>query len=162
MVQGDGEHERPRLRIAEVLRSLNRIGGSSAARLRIVAGPLGPGLEIPAGGPQVDAHDSERALDPGRVQRIGNRDLAELHVAVRLETRFLDARERARRVALPVPVLPDRDGHPRSRTDNRPVEPADLSEDLRIPGRRRTVAEPHMPVVYTRPMAPLCTLPILR
>src|SRR2546428_13246786 len=140
MVQGDGEHERPRLRIAEVLRSLNRIGGSSAARLRIVAGPLGPGLEIPAGGPQVDAPDSERALDPGRVQRIGNRDLAELHVAVRLETRFLDARERARRFALPASVLPDRDGHSRSRTVNPSVEPATLSEDLSIRLRCRPFA----------------------
>src|SRR5712691_2553970 len=118
MVQGDGEHERPRLRIAEVFRSLNRIGGSAAARLRIVPGPLGPGLEIPAGDPQVDAPDPQRALDPLRVQRIRNRDLAELHVAVRLETRLLDARERACRLVVPVPGLTDRDGHPRPRTDN--------------------------------------------
>src|SRR2546425_7660660 len=140
MVEGDGEHERPRLRIAEVFRSLNRIGGSSAARLRIVAGPLGPCLEIPAGDPQVNAPHPERALHPGRVQRVGSRDLAELHVAVRLETRLFDGRERTWRVALPVPVLTDRDGHPRPRTDNRPVEPAALSEDLRIAGACRPVA----------------------
>src|SRR5438045_5416528 len=134
MVQGDGEHERPRLRIAEIFRSLNWIGGSSAARLWVVASPLRPRIEISAGDSHVDTAEPERALNPGCVQRIGNRELAEFHVPVLLETGLLDSRERAGRVALAIPILTDRNGFSRARSDHRAVEPAALAEDLRVAG----------------------------
>src|SRR5881396_1093242 len=72
-VQGDGEHERAALGIAEVLGPLNRVRRSAAARLGVEARPLGPSVQVPAGDPDVDAPQPERALHPGRIQRVGDR-----------------------------------------------------------------------------------------
>src|SRR6267378_6373269 len=162
MVQGNGEHERPRLRIAEIFRSLNRIGGSAAARLRIVAGPLRPGPQVPAGETHVDAQKPERSLNPGRVERVADRDLAQLDVAVLLDACLFHARERARRVALPIPVLTDRDGRPRAGAHDRAVEPAALSEHLRVAGACRAVAGRPLVGVLVRPVAPQGTLDVVR
>src|SRR5947207_5240796 len=77
-VQGDGEHERAALGIAEILRPLNRVRGPAAARLGIEARPLAPGAQVPAGNPDVDAPAAERALHPRHVPPQGRRALAPL------------------------------------------------------------------------------------
>ena len=83
-----------------------------------------------------------------------------------LETRLLNRRERAGRVALPVPVLTDRDGFARPGTDNGPVEPAALSEHLGVAGARLHSARDDTvgPVlcILVRPVAPQGTLHVVR
>src|SRR5438132_11321003 len=159
-VQGDGEHERAALGIAEILGPLNCVGGPAAARLGVEARPLGPGVQVSAGHPGVDAPEAERALHPRRVQRVGDRYLAQLDVAIVVETRLVVVRERARGEVSVVPVLADRNRQSGPRTGDRPVVPPTGAErphaqwviGVRHAPRRR--ADGPMLGVLVRPVAP--------
>src|SRR5436309_5756484 len=127
-VQGDGEHERAALGVAEILRPLNRVRGPAAARLGVEARPFGPGVQVSARHPDVDAAEAEGALHPRRVQRVRERDLAQLDVAVVVEARLVVAGERAGSQVAIVPVLADRNRHSGPRAGDRPVVPATFAE----------------------------------
>src|SRR5581483_8195590 len=77
---------------------------------RIETRVLGPGPEIPAGDPHVHAREAHQARHPRLIERVGERDFAQLHEARVLETRLVDARERTGgEAARAIPVLADRD-----------------------------------------------------
>src|SRR6267143_1669106 len=158
-VQGDGEHERAALGVAEILRPLNGIGRPPTARLGIEAGELGPGVQVPAGHPDVDAPEAERALHPRRVQRVGHRYLAQLDVTVLVEARLVVARERAGGEVAVVPVLTDRDRLSSPRPGDRSLIPPALAEHLVVPraGRCRRAGRTDFRV-FVRAVAPQRTL----
>src|SRR5207302_1054929 len=109
-------------------------------RLRVVAGVAGPGVQVAARHAQVDAREAERALYPGRVERVGQRDLPELHKAGVLDTRLIDPEERAAdHVA--IPVLADRRRDAGPGPDDGTVVPAALAEDLRVAGAAGFVSD---------------------
>src|SRR2546427_3766394 len=98
VVEGDRERERARLRVVEVIHAARaRPGRDRAAevRLGIVPGVVAPGLQVAARHPDVDAGEPEGALHPGRVERVGERDLAQLHESGILDARLVDPDERA-------------------------------------------------------------------
>src|SRR5207245_1591719 len=106
---------------------------------------------------EVDAREAEGALHPGRIERVADRDLAQLHEARVLDARLVDPDERAGD-DVAVEVLADRDRLPRPRPHDRAVIPAALAEDLGVPGARRRVvaigaAGAHLRVTV-RPIAP--------
>src|SRR5690349_21218361 len=141
VVQGDREHERACLRIVEVVHTAGAgIGGNGTAevRLGVVAGVVGPGVQVSAADAEIDAREAERALHPGRVERVADRDFAQLHEARVLDARLVDPDERAgHHVA--IEVLADGNRLPCPRPDDRTVIPAALPEDLGIAGARRRV-----------------------
>src|SRR2546428_4470794 len=159
-VQGDGEHERTTLGIAEILGPLNRIRGPAAARLGVEARPLAPGVQVPAGHPDVDAAEAERALHPRCVQRVGDRYLAQLDVAIVVEARLVVVRERTRGEVPVVPVLADRNRHAGPRAGDRPVVPATFAERphaqwvIGVRHAARGRADGAMLGVLVRPVAP--------
>src|SRR5690242_12633889 len=141
VVQGDREHERTCLRIVEVVHATGAdVTRNRAAEvgLGIVAGVVRPRLQVAAADAEVDAREAEGALHPRRVERVADRDLAQLHEARILDARLVDPDERASR-HVPVPVLADRDRLPRPRPHDRAVIPATLAENLGVPGARRRV-----------------------
>src|SRR5437879_6538301 len=141
VVQGDREHERACLRIVEVVHPAGAgVGRDGAAEvgLRVIAGVVRPRLQVAAADAKVDAREAEGALHPGRIERVADRDLAQLHEAGVLDARLVVPDERAGH-DVAVEVLADRDRLPRPRPDNRAVIPATLAEDLGVPGARRRV-----------------------
>src|SRR3989475_736567 len=134
MVQGDRERERARLRIVEVVHpsgAAPRRDRAAEVRLGVVACVVGPGVQVAAGYPQVDARESEGALHPGRVERIRDRQLAQLREARILDARLVDTDERAPH-DIAIPVLADWGRHPGAGAHHRAVIPATLAEDLGV------------------------------
>src|SRR2546426_2485547 len=134
MVQGDRERERARLRIVEVsppAAAGPRRDRSAEVRLGVVARVVGPGVQVAAGYPQVDAGESEGALYPGRVERIRERQLAQLREAGILDARLVDTDERAPH-DIAIPVLADWGRHAGAGAHNRALIPATLAEDLGV------------------------------
>ena len=98
-------------------------------------------MQVAARHADVHAAHADEALHPRLVQRVGERDLAQLDVAVVLEAGFLDAGERAAGITAAVPVFADRNCLAGARADDGPIEPAALPEHLVIPcadGQRST------------------------
>src|SRR4029077_4198982 len=125
--------------------------------LGVIAGVVRPGLQVAAADAEVDAREAEGALHPGRIERVAQRDLAQLHEAGVLDARLVDPDERAGD-DVAVEVLADRDRLPRPRPHDRAVIPAALAEDLGVPRARRRVvaisaAGAHLRVTV-RPIAP--------
>src|SRR6266699_4442194 len=95
-------------------------------------------MQVPPADAEVDAREAESALHPRRIERVADRDLAQLHEARILDARLVDADERAgHHVAIEVLA----DGHrlARPRPHDRAVIPAALAEDLGVPGARRGI-----------------------
>src|SRR6266566_38021 len=134
IVQGDREREGARLRIVEVVHASGaepRRDRAAEVRLGVVARVVGPGVQVAAGYPQVDARESEGALHPGRVERIRDRQLAQLREARILDARLVDTDERAPH-DIAIPVLADWGRHPGAGAHHRAVIPATLAEDLGV------------------------------
>src|SRR4029077_9342724 len=134
-------HERACLRIVEVVHTAGPgVGreGTAQVRLGIVAAVVRPRLQVAAADAEVDAREAKGALHPGRVERVADRDLAQLHEARILDAGLVDADERASR-HFPVPILTDghRGAGPGSR--HRAVEPTALAECLGITSARRRI-----------------------
>src|SRR6266545_2314429 len=144
-VEGEGDVERARLRVIEVINPRDGRDGAAQARLRVVPAVLRPGIQVATGDPDIDAAHAQRACDPRRVEPVADRDLAQLRVAAVLDARLVDAREGTRRVAVAIPVLTDRDRGAGARTHDGTVPPAALSERL----RRATILG-----VFVRTVAP--------
>src|SRR5207245_4264304 len=106
--------------------------------LRVIAGVVRPRLQVAAADAKVDAREAEGALHPGRIERVADRDLAQLHEAGVLDARLVVPDERAGH-DVAVEILADRDRLPRPRPHDRAVIPATLAEDLGVPGARRRV-----------------------
>src|SRR5216110_3091126 len=129
-------------------------------------------MQIATRHPDIDTAHPDDALHPRLIQRVRDGDFAELDEAVRLQAGLFDTREGARRVTLMVPVLADRHGFSRTRTDNRPAEPAALTEHLRVAGAlydrfrgvcgvRNLDARRPLLRVLVRPIAPERTLHVV-
>src|SRR5882724_879804 len=133
-VEGEGDVERARLRVIEVINPGDRRDRTAQARLRVVPGVFGPGVQIATRDPDIDAAYAQRPRDPRRVERVGERDLPQLRVAAVFDARLVDAVKGTGSEAgawIAIPVLPDRDRVARARTHDRTVPPAALSERLR-------------------------------
>src|SRR5260370_41196857 len=90
VVEGDGNQEGACGGIVEVVDAAGTgVGGDRPAeiRLRVIAGVVGPRLEVAPGHAQIDAGEPERAPHPRLVERVTDRHLAPLH-----EPRVFDAR----------------------------------------------------------------------
>src|SRR6266850_3008598 len=127
-VEGEGEDERARLRVVEVINTRHRGDRATEARFGIVSRVLGPRLEIPARQADVDAAHTEGAHHPRRIERVCHRDFAELHESGVLDARLIHARKRTGRIPGAIPALANRNGCARARSDDRAVPPATLAK----------------------------------
>src|SRR5690348_10336433 len=130
-VEADGDDERTRLRLIEIIETQRVTGGTTEIRLRIVAGVPGPRLEIAARQAQIDGREAERALHEVRIERVAHRDLAQLHIAAVLIERLVEAGEEERG-RLREPVHADRHCRTGAGSDDRTIVPATLSERLEV------------------------------
>src|SRR5262249_9166323 len=115
-VETDGEHERSRLRHIEEVVSLQERRRARKVRLRIEAAVVRPRAEISAGDAKIDAREAE-ARDERAIDRVCDRDLAELRVAAILRELFDDVR--VRRTVACVPAFADQHRHSGARTSHR-------------------------------------------
>src|SRR2546430_12479906 len=169
VVEGDGERERARLRVVEVVDAAgaeSRGNRPAQVRLRVVAGVAGPGVQVAARPPQVDAREAERALNPRRVQRVRQRYLPQLHEPGLLDAGLIDPEERAAD-HIAIPILADGRRDPGPRPHHGAVIPAALAEDLRVAGasgfRARRADGPLLGVLVSAvaPQRPLGAVPDL-
>src|SRR3954462_10800493 len=100
-VDPERDHERPGLRIVEVVDALRRYLGTAEVRLRIDAAVLRPRHEVATSKANIEAREAERSADPRVVERVAERDLAKLHVAAVLEELRGDIAETAAESRVP-------------------------------------------------------------
>src|ERR1051325_11324476 len=121
-VQGDGEHERTRLRIVEVIHSPQADLRPGQVGFGVDPGVLGPRLQVATGNPDVDAAEAEQPVHPLAVERVANGDLAQLDEAAVLDELARDRSEP--RSEAREPGLPDLHLRPRARPAHRPGQVA--------------------------------------
>src|SRR5437764_341590 len=80
-VQGDGEHERAGLRVVEIIHSPQAHLRPGQVRFGVDPGVLRPGLQVAARHADVDAAKAEQPVHPLAVERVADRDLAQLDEA---------------------------------------------------------------------------------
>src|SRR4051812_35367584 len=68
-VEGEGEDERPGLRVVEVVDAPDRRRRSEERRLRIDPAVVGPGLQVPPRDAEIHAAESQEPVDPGGIER---------------------------------------------------------------------------------------------
>src|SRR6266545_2059023 len=129
-VEGEGDVERARLRVIEVINPRDGRDGAAQARLRVVPAVLRPGIQVATRDPDIDAAHAQRPCDPRRVERVGERDLPQFRVAAVLDARLVDTREGTGCVTRPVPTLSNRDGRSGAGAHDRTIPPTALPESL--------------------------------
>src|SRR5258705_5611603 len=141
-VHGDRQDERFRLRVVEEVDAGDPVLGAAEVRLRIEAGVPGPHLEVAAGELHVEAR-YVGGTHPWLVERVAERDLANLHVAAVLDELAADRAEAAAVGGEPVRAAGhaarrrgrtyEIDGLPRAGTGDRSLNPVGAEHVLSLP-----------------------------
>src|SRR6185312_11146387 len=126
-VEGDRNDERAGLRFVEIIDPAHCRRRTAERSLRVHAGVLGPGDQVPPRHPQIHAGEPEQPGHPGLVEGVPEGYFAELHKAARLDEGGGRSVEHAARAS--EPRLTQRYRHAGSRARNLLALEVGLPED---------------------------------